>query len=273
MDARDHASRLTWTLQWKELHLCQGHLTWKVGVCGSFCFGLHIMIWVVPPPRMPVANEGLGWDPLLKMFHNPGGDWHPGRGDNPNYDVYPPGNDHISPPFTVLLSRWFSELPKVGRDDMIVPWRLYLWYSLEPLVFNLVFCWWVGNPYGKMSIFTHCSISCGVEDGGWVGGKCNDLVSTCWHSHHHGILTFVTPFFELCHTVIDPLHATEKHRFQGSKLYLQLLLGQFVGRICGSVQVGSASAHDIAFAQKWLHLLQLLLSIRKSSTVGAYRLF
>ena len=21
--------------------------------------------WVVPPPRMPVANEGLGWDPLL----------------------------------------------------------------------------------------------------------------------------------------------------------------------------------------------------------------
>ncbi len=23
--------------------------------------------WVVPPPRMPVANEGLGWNPLLKM--------------------------------------------------------------------------------------------------------------------------------------------------------------------------------------------------------------
>ena len=22
-------------------------------------------VWVVPPPRMPVANEGLGWDPLL----------------------------------------------------------------------------------------------------------------------------------------------------------------------------------------------------------------
>ena len=30
--------------------------------------------WVVPPPRMPVANEGLGWDPLVKMVHNPGGD-------------------------------------------------------------------------------------------------------------------------------------------------------------------------------------------------------
>ena len=23
-------------------------------------------IRVVPPPRIPVANEGLGWDPLLK---------------------------------------------------------------------------------------------------------------------------------------------------------------------------------------------------------------
>ena len=39
--------------------------------------------WVVPPPSMPVANEGLGWDSLLKMVHNPGGDWNPGRGDNP----------------------------------------------------------------------------------------------------------------------------------------------------------------------------------------------
>ena len=27
-------------------------------------------------------------DPLLKMFHNPGGDWHPGRGDNPTYHIY-----------------------------------------------------------------------------------------------------------------------------------------------------------------------------------------
>ena len=36
---------------------------------------------VYPPP----ANEGLVRDPLLKMFHNPGGDWNPGRGDNPRY--------------------------------------------------------------------------------------------------------------------------------------------------------------------------------------------
>ena len=35
-----------------------------------------------PPPRMPVVNEGLGWDSLLKMVHNPGADWNPGRGDN-----------------------------------------------------------------------------------------------------------------------------------------------------------------------------------------------
>ena len=32
-----------------------------------------------------MANEGLVRDPLLKMVHNPGGDWHPGRGDNPSY--------------------------------------------------------------------------------------------------------------------------------------------------------------------------------------------
>ena len=30
-----------------------------------------------------MANEGLAWDPLLKMVHNPGGDSNPGRGDNP----------------------------------------------------------------------------------------------------------------------------------------------------------------------------------------------
>ena len=37
--------------------------------------------WVVPPPRMPVANEGLVRDPLLKMVHNPGGDcyWEGGQ--------------------------------------------------------------------------------------------------------------------------------------------------------------------------------------------------
>ena len=37
--------------------------------------------WIYPPPRIPVANEGLGWDSLLKMVHNAGGDcyWVGGR--------------------------------------------------------------------------------------------------------------------------------------------------------------------------------------------------
>ena len=32
-----------------------------------------------------MGNEGLGWDPLLKMVHNPGGHWHPVRGPHPRY--------------------------------------------------------------------------------------------------------------------------------------------------------------------------------------------
>jgi len=32
-----------------------------------------------------VANEGLGWNPIRNMSHNIGGDWNPGKGDNPNY--------------------------------------------------------------------------------------------------------------------------------------------------------------------------------------------
>ena len=37
------------------------------------------------PHPVTVANEGLGWDSLLKMFHNPGGDWHPGWGVDLSY--------------------------------------------------------------------------------------------------------------------------------------------------------------------------------------------
>ena len=40
--------------------------------------------WVWPTPRMPVGNEGYR-DALLKMFHNPGGHWNPGRGPHPRY--------------------------------------------------------------------------------------------------------------------------------------------------------------------------------------------
>ena len=43
-------------------------------VCVSQIFGSSSLIpWVVPPPRIPVTNEGLGCDFLLKMVHNPGG--------------------------------------------------------------------------------------------------------------------------------------------------------------------------------------------------------
>ena len=46
-----------------------------------------VIYWIYPPPRMPVANGGLGWDSLLKMVHNPGGDcyWVGGR---PNIYIY-----------------------------------------------------------------------------------------------------------------------------------------------------------------------------------------
>ena len=43
------------------------------GVNGMSPSDLHVWLqvnqipWVVPPPRMPVANGGLGWDPLLKI--------------------------------------------------------------------------------------------------------------------------------------------------------------------------------------------------------------
>ena len=48
---------------------------------------LSIILWVVPPPRMPVANEGFFRDPLLKMFHNPGGDcyWEGGQPKSYSY--------------------------------------------------------------------------------------------------------------------------------------------------------------------------------------------
>ena len=28
---------------------------------------IHLIPWIYPPPRLPVANEGLGWASLLKM--------------------------------------------------------------------------------------------------------------------------------------------------------------------------------------------------------------
>ena len=54
---------------------------------GSWCSSPHFtyLKWVTglryPGPQDAiVTNEGLGWDFLLKMVHNPGGDWNPGWG-------------------------------------------------------------------------------------------------------------------------------------------------------------------------------------------------
>ena len=44
------------------------------------------MDWLVPLPSNS-GNEGLGWDPLLKMFHNPGGDCY-WEGGQPKLYVY-----------------------------------------------------------------------------------------------------------------------------------------------------------------------------------------
>ena len=53
---------------------------------------LYHDVWVgLSPLPVTVAHEGLvrdPRDPLLNMFHNPGGDWHPGRGvDQMYHDV------------------------------------------------------------------------------------------------------------------------------------------------------------------------------------------
>ncbi len=55
-------------------------------VCVAVVWYLCDIIWVVPVPSNS-GNEGLVRDSLLKMVHNPGGHWHPGKGDNPRYYV------------------------------------------------------------------------------------------------------------------------------------------------------------------------------------------
>ena len=63
--------------------------------------------WVVPPPRIPVANEGLGWDPLLKIYsNNPGGDWHPGRGGQPNLHHLTSSLSHSLQGFSTITGGW-----------------------------------------------------------------------------------------------------------------------------------------------------------------------
>ena len=44
------------------------------------------MLGVTPP--LTVVNEGLGWDPLLKMVHNPGGHCYWEGATQSNYMTY-----------------------------------------------------------------------------------------------------------------------------------------------------------------------------------------
>ena len=70
-------------------------------------------------------HEGFGWDPLLKMVHNPGGDWNPGRGDNPNHTIL---DDFWCILYYILINN-----KCIGISNM-----LYIYSLLE---FH-----WFGNP-------------------------------------------------------------------------------------------------------------------------------
>ena len=50
-----------------------------------------------PPPRMQSWQMSRldGWDPRAYKYINPGGVWHPGRGDNPIYFSNPLNNPHF----------------------------------------------------------------------------------------------------------------------------------------------------------------------------------
>ena len=71
-----------------------GIFDWNPWVTHSICvfkcfaqpfFGGHVSLILLgflglTPRPVTVANEGLVRDTLLKMVHNPGGDWHPWAG-------------------------------------------------------------------------------------------------------------------------------------------------------------------------------------------------
>ena len=61
--------------------------------------------WVVPPPSNS-GNEGLGWDPLQKMVHNPGGDWYPGQGGQPKVDSLKQTSPQDGPLGPYVLNSW-----------------------------------------------------------------------------------------------------------------------------------------------------------------------
>ena len=65
-------------------YLLSGIPSSKYGTLGK---KTHIIPWVVPLPSNS-GNEGLGWDSLLKMVHNPGGPCY-WEGGQPNISPNP----------------------------------------------------------------------------------------------------------------------------------------------------------------------------------------
>ena len=81
-------------------------------------FGYIYIYWVVPPPRMPVVNEGLGWDPLLKMVHNPGGHCYCEGATLKIYFIihiyaWPPTSSSAQ---SVSMVRWLASVPFESVD-------------------------------------------------------------------------------------------------------------------------------------------------------------
>ena len=59
-------------------------LVCSVNLSSSESNGLFPEAVMTSLPEKPIANQGLRLvSPILKMVHNPGGDWNPGRGPQP----------------------------------------------------------------------------------------------------------------------------------------------------------------------------------------------
>ncbi len=59
MDGREHAQT------------CSYGINFRFQIPKPFCNFMYEIPCVWPSPRIPVASEGLGWDPVLKMQGHP----------------------------------------------------------------------------------------------------------------------------------------------------------------------------------------------------------
>ena len=133
---------------------------------------------VVPPPRMPVANEGLGWDPLLKMVHNPGGDsyW---EGGQPKIYLC-----HFAP-MLFLVEKGVGQSERMGRMWIRSVWLSYIlqcrregcegcllywiWMQhFENSHSTQAYCWTLDNLYNMLD-WNHQSTDCFWF---WKGDAC-----------------------------------------------------------------------------------------------------